>query len=847
MKTKTALLILGLLTTTVASLEVTVVEAMMANRSESSQSLLDQGQSLYDSGRYTDALEVWQDALTQASIQHDVHTIAIASNYIAIAYHEFGNWNESQRALERGFSALGQTNQPGSSFLWAQLLNTKANGLLQRGQAESALQEFKEAESIYETLGEQQALLRTRINQTQALRSLGYYRRAQTKLEKIIQVLRRQPLSDTKIQGFHSLGQTLLSLGQLEQAQALLKTGVSLAQQANNQPLYWSIQLKYADALSQSDEFSEAIPLYQLIQSESTGQIQIEAATKLFAYYSQQQEWAKAQFQLQQFFPKLRSSAPSRWKVNTQVYLATVLLEEVELSNLPRLGQSSSSVLSLLKTSVKDAKALGDRQGEAAAWGQLASLYERKQQWQEALQLTEQAIRISSDFRPSYVDAQWQWQRGRILSALNQKTNAIAAYQNAVDLVDSLQQDLVALNPDVRFTFRDQVEPIYREYVQILLQDVQSLPSVQKQKHLSQSRQAIEALQLAELQNFFREACLTYEIKPISEIDPKAGIVYPILLEDRLEVIASLPNQPLIHYGVNLSQSEQERLFRQTRAALHPISPKQAIEPVGLQLYQLLLQPIEKAIASQNLETLVFVPDGFLRNIPMAVMHDGDRFLLERYNLALTPGLQLLNSETISARKSKILTAGLSDARQGFEALPGVKQEIQQIQQYLPSDVLLNQRFTKQNVIEQINQESLSIVHLATHGRFSTSADETFLLTWDDRINVKDFNQFFQSSSRKPIELLVLSACQTAEGDNRAALGMAGIAVRSGARSTIASLWNVQDISTSQLMTEFYRRLTRQGYSRSAALRQAQLSLLRNPKYQHPYYWSPFILLGNWQ
>ena len=844
---KKTLLIVSILTATISAIDVALIEAVIAAPSQSTHTLLDQGENLYESGRYAEALEVWQEALNQGIFQRDAKVIAIASNYIAIAHHEFGNWSQSQQSLERGFSALGRSEQPEYQFLWAQLLSTKANGLLLRGKAESALPQLQQAASIYETLGEQQALIRTKINQTQALRSLGYYRRAQTKLEKTIQSLRGQPLTEIKVQGYHSLGQTLLRLGQLEQAQALLNTGASLAQRLNNQPLYWTIQLKYADALSQSGRMSEAISIYQLIQRESQGQTQLEARTKLFSHYSQQQQWSAAQSQLQYLLPQLKSSASSRWKVNTQIYLATILLDEVRLTNLPRLGESIQSVANLLATSAKQAKSLGDRQGEATAWGQLAHLYEQKQHWREALRLTDQAIRVSSAFRPSYVDAQWQWQRGRILKALNQKTNAIAAYQNAVELVDTLQQDLVALNPDVRFTFRDQVEPIYREYVQILLRDVHSLSKEQKQKRLSQSRQAIEALQLAELQNFFREACLTYEVKPISEIDPKAGIIYPILLEDRLEVIASLPNQPLIHYGVNLSQSEQESLFRKTRSALHPISPKTAIEPVGLKLYQLLLQPIEEAIAKQNLETLVFVPDGFLRNIPMAVMHDGDRFLLEHYNLALTPGLQLLNSDTINAKKSKILTAGLSDARQGFEALPGVKKEIQQIQQYLPSDVLLNQSFTKQNVIDQINQESLSIVHLATHGRFSTSADETFLLTWDGRINVKDFNQFFQSSTRKPIELLVLSACQTAEGDNRAALGMAGIAVRSGARSTIASLWNVQDISTSQLMTEFYRRLTRQGYSRSAALRHAQLSLLRNPKYQHPYYWSPFILLGNWQ
>jgi CHAT domain-containing protein len=128
------------------------------------------------------------------------------------------------------------------------------------------------------------------------------------------------------------------------------------------------------------------------------------------------------------------------------------------------------------------------------------------------------------------------------------------------------------------------------------------------------------------------------------------------------------------------------------------------------------------------------------------------------------------------------------------------------------------------------------------------------LLTWDDRIHVKDLDRLLRGEGkngslgdRKPIELLVLSACQTAKGDNRAALGLAGVAVRSGARSTLATLWSVQDLSTAQLMAEFYRRFTQPGVTKAEALRYSQLSLLNSPQYKHPYYWAPFVLVGNWQ
>ena len=141
------------------------------------------------------------------------------------------------------------------------------------------------------------------------------------------------------------------------------------------------------------------------------------------------------------------------------------------------------------------------------------------------------------------------------------------------------------------------------------------------------------------------------------------------------------------------------------------------------------------------------------------------------------------------------------------------------------------------------------MVHLATHGQFSSKLSDTFLLTWDDRLTIEGLRNLLKSrseSSATPIELLVLSACQTAEGDQRATLGLAGLAVRSGARSTLATLWSVNDNSTADLMTEFYRSLTQQNMSKAESLRQAQLKLLKNPDFQHPFYWSPFILIGNW-
>ncbi|HEY9834758.1 MAG TPA: CHAT domain-containing protein, partial [Stenomitos sp.] len=369
------------------------------------------------------------------------------------------------------------------------------------------------------------------------------------------------------------------------------------------------------------------------------------------------------------------------------------------------------------------------------------------------------------------------------------------------------------------------------------------------QQNLKQARQVIESLQLAELDNFFREACLTTKPVQVDQINPQTAVIYPIILPHQLAVILSLPNQPLSYYETSLPQSEVERILDQMQQSLRPTSFTQERLPIAKQVYDLLLRSAEDKLAASGVTTLVFVLDGSLRNLPMAALYDGQKYLIEKYSIALAPSLQLLQPQPLKRQQLKGLLGGLSEARQGFSALPSVAIEVNQIESEIPARVLLDQTFTSTTIQRQLNSAPFPVIHLATHGQFSSRAEDTFILTWDDRINVKQLDTLLRAREQgelKPIELLVLSACQTATGDRRAALGLAGLAVRSGARSTLATLWSVNDRSTAFFMVEFYRELGQPGVTKAQALRSAQLALLKQPQYEHPYYWAPFILLGNW-
>ena len=330
---------------------------------------------------------------------------------------------------------------------------------------------------------------------------------------------------------------------------------------------------------------------------------------------------------------------------------------------------------------------------------------------------------------------------------------------------------------------------------------------------------------------------------------PTAAIIYPIILPDRLEVILKLANQDLHRYTTAISQSEVESIIAQVREDIGERKIGADTHSQFQKMYELLLRQTETSLQNSNIDTLVFVLDGSLRNVSMSALYDGKQYLVEKYSIAVSPGLQLFELKPMAPGQLKALVAGLSEARLNFPKLDYVESELKQIQSEVPSKVLLNREFTSSAFRTQINSQPSPIVHLATHGQFSSNPDQTFILAYDQPIKVNAINKLLRSRDEKRtdvIELLVLSACQTATGDKRAALGLAGVAVRAGARSTLASLWNLNDASTALLMSHFYQQLAKPGVSKAEALRRAQLALLRQEDYEVPYFWAPYVLIGNW-
>jgi CHAT domain-containing protein len=806
------------------------------------------GKAYYQSGQYTAAVGAWLPAVQAFANRGDRLNQAVVLSNLALAYQQLGQWIAGNQAIADGIALLNTEQTKGGAteapILLAQAFNIRGSLQLAQGQAEPALLSWQTATAAYERAKEPSGMIRSQINQSQALRALGLYPRAKSTLEQVNQTLITQPDSLLKAAGLVNYGDALRLAGELTEAEKVLQQSLAIAQRLQSHSDITLALLSLGNTARARQDPTAALQYYQQAANTSrnpatTVQAQLNQL-RLFVELKQPQS---VQFLATEIRPQLEMLPLSRTSIYARVNFVQSLIKALGTDQPSSLTKEAQ----LLATAVKDAKQIGDQRAESYGLGYLGELYERTQQQTEAQKLTEQALILAQAVNAPDVAYRWQWQLGRVLQEQGQQEKAIAAYSQAVTTLNSIRNDLVASSPDIQFSFRESVEPVYREFVALLLEPMNGQSA--NQDNLRKAREVIESLQLAELDNFFKEACLTGRPAQVDQVDPRSAVVYPIILPNRLEVVLSIPKQPLRHYATPISQKNLENLVDQMQRSLRRTSSSRERLAIATKLYDLLIRPAAADLAASDIKTLAFVLDGSIKNLPMAALYDGRQYLIEKYSVALTPGLQLLDPRPLQRQQLKVLVGGLSEERQGFSALPGVETEVQQITTEVPTQVLFNKTFTTDTFQTQVGGSSFRVIHLATHGQFSSNADKTFILTYDRRIDVKQLGELLQTraqATQNPIELLVLSACQTAAGDRRAALGLAGVAVRSGASSTLATLWAVDDQSTSALMVNFYQELARSGTTKAEALRQSQLQLLQRPEFRHPFFWAPYVLVGNW-
>jgi CHAT domain-containing protein/Flp pilus assembly protein TadD len=492
-------------------------------------------------------------------------------------------------------------------------------------------------------------------------------------------------------------------------------------------------------------------------------------------------------------------------------------------------------------------------------------------------------------------------QQGRVLEA--QKVLGLLKEQETVEYLRSTSQ-----KSGDEAQLSDEEKKIWSDYQSLLGQDLQLyqqrdkiiaqiklIPIAEREQSadyqkLTQARDAVQeriSLQIKGFDVFLKKAAasmksldssrtvenLQDDVTKYSRLlaKDKAALISPLVLPDRLELILLTPKAKPIQRTVKVTKVELDKLILRLRQNL--ANPGTETRSDLQQLYTWLVAPfdaeIQQLVKDKSIDTLVFSPDDNLRLIPMAALHDGKQYLVEKMPVGTIDRISTLAEK--SPTQSQMLVMGLSKAQNNFPPLPSVPEEVKNIGKLYDSPVLLDERFTKANIQENLNGDQSVILHMATHGSFGINKDSTFILLFNGKLSLDDL----KALELRNVSLLTFSACETAANDGRSGKGLAAAAEASGAQSVLGSLWSVNDASTSQLMQQFYTNL-KTGVPKAEALRQAQLTLIQGQKnandqadnrggigaisngkatasattaatFSDSFFWAPFILIGDWR
>ncbi|MBW4549544.1 MAG: CHAT domain-containing protein [Aphanocapsa sp. GSE-SYN-MK-11-07L] len=578
-------------------------------------------------------------------------------------------------------------------------------------------------------------------------------------------------------------------------------------------------------------------------------------------------------------------------------------------------------------------KAVGDRSGEATTLHNIGRVYSALGEKQKALDYYyNQALPLRKTVGDRGGEALTLGNIASVLSDQKQPALAIVFYKQSVNITESLRNDIKELPKETQQIYTQTIAYSYRKLSQLLLQ----------QGRIMEAMQVLDLLKVQELQDFFKDvkgneltakglellpeeqqilaqlnsptipdlniylkssnvnnavqqlqqtaAAQNLKLATYSDLQTRlqtlgtrTALFYPLLLPDRLELVLFTPNSPPIHHSVPVSEKDLKQAITRFRLALQDRYDSQ-VTTLAQQLYTWLLKPLEAELKQANIQTIIYAPDGQLRYVPLAALHDGQQWAIEKYQINYVTAFSLTSLKPESAQLPRILAGAYTDAGLTtvkvnqqplqFGPIPAAISEVQNLSKRFPeTTVLLGNAFNRQ-AIAPARMNNYSIIHLATHGKLvdGSPEDSFILLNNAEYITLREIKNWQLPN----VGLVILSACQTALGEQLGSgievIGLGYQLQVAQARAAIASLWEVDDGGTQVLIDAFYGALKQGQVSKTAALQQAQISLITgkgltegkgDPRAEfvvkskpgakhrgmaslsHPYYWAPFILIGN--
>jgi len=809
----------------------------LGNRTAEGISLNNLGVTYASLGQYSEAIEAYQQSLTiQREIGDRLSESVVLSSLGTVSLNT-GQYQDAQGYLEQ---ALTLQREIGNRAGEASTLNNLGSLYANLGEPERALQFYEIALEISQELGD-------RVTESSTLSNLGQIYTAQNDFIRAIDTC-EQALSIQQEIGnrageaaiLDQIGVIYRERNQYQFAVNYHSDALEIQQALRDRRGQSSSLNNLALAYRQLGNYQEALDLHQqaLVIAQEIGDLPNEAMT--FSYMGEV------------------LSLTGQVEVATAFYKESFnLIVSIQENVPPNLRQSYAQTVADTLRSMADLLLQQNRVLEA-------------QQVLDFLK-PQEAFIISS--RTSDESISEYTQQGITTTAAEQEI--VDRYQSLIQFSSELAtlrqipfEELTASQLE-RLSRLSQSEQDLRQRFNVFL----NAPEIEALSTQIREISRGQNIELGELNNLQDN---------LMNLEENAVVLYPLILEDRLELIIVTSSSPPIRRTFELSRNELNHTITEFRQALG--NPRSDIQPLAERMYNILIQPIEADLDRANITTILYAPDSQLRYIPLAALHDGEQWLVERFSINNITSASLtdlnrpriISPSVLAAATTESFSIQLGDRNYDLPSIPYAGLEVEQIAKTVPdTTVLINEEFTPQRIISLAN--SYNILHLATQVVFShNSSDESFVLFGNGEIMTFDELDSWNLSN---VDLVVFSTCDGALGstleDGTEILGLGYQIQQAGARAVIAALWQVSDQSTQILFNEFYRELVSQEISYTEALRLAQISMIQGEisispgadvrqlkgsveveivpssdrdglnHFSHPYYWAPFILIGN--
>jgi CHAT domain-containing protein/Tfp pilus assembly protein PilF len=788
-------------------------------------------------GQYPKALEFYQQALAIRKEVGDKEGEGAALNNIASVYSNLGQYPKALEFFQQTLAIVREIGEKAGEGVTLNNIGAVYNYL---GQYPKALEFYQQALAIRKEVGDKAGEGGSLTNIGAVYDSLGQYPKALEFYQQALAIVKEVGDKATEGTTLNNIGEVYRNLAQYPKALEFYQQALAIVKEIGNKAGEGVTLDNIGSVYDNLAQYPKALEFYQqaLAIRKEIGDKAGEGKTLnnigyllakqnqpelAIVFYKQSVNVREAIRQDLRVLPKKQQQSYTQTIAHTYRDLADLLLKQDRVLE-------AQKVLDLLKVQELEDYLRNVRGNNQTAAG-LPNLPPEEQFNQNYNALINKAIELGKELTQ--------------LEKIPELNRTPQQQQRITELRNNQQKILTEFNAFIR---SPAVETI-----------VQQLSNTAK-------RQNVELEDLNSLRD------------NLKKLEQNAVLLYPLILDDRLELVLVTADSPPIHRTVPVKREDLNRAIAQFRTALED-SNSDAKTPAH-ELYDWLIKPIENELSQANAQTIIYAPDGQLRYIPLAALYDGNQWLVQRWRVNNITAKSLTDFNTQPQHQLRVLAAAftkgsynfnIGNQQFSFNGLPFAGVEVENLATELPGTTkLLDNAFSREGTVSRMND--YTIVHLATHAAFVTGKPEDSFVLFGDgsRATLRDVENW----SLPNVDLVVFSACETGLGgfgNGAEILGLGYQLQRTGARAAIASLWSVSDGGTQALMDTFYAALQTGKMTKAEALRQAQVALITgdykalgeqrglgvqqrinsslpekvSTKLSHPYYWSPFILIGN--